>query len=187
MTEARPSAWLGVYPGEGVYLGVGETGRRFRKVEDINKTIRSLEEIIGASGNVRALAMPNVFIRISEGRICIQIYGETSASFDEDHAVDLLDQLKLLRLICQSPTGREALGFPVEPKGAEQIIKQFNDPGTLRVKCDQCGAEMEAASSSDVPITRDGKTVAHTYTVGFECPGCDNEIWIPMYKWRFKE
>ncbi len=111
MTEARPNAWLGVHPGEGVYLGVGETGRRFRRVEELNRTIRSLENIIGATGDVRAFAMPNVFIRISEGRICIQIYGETSASFDEDHAVDLLDQLKLLHLICQSPTGRQALGF----------------------------------------------------------------------------
>lgn len=69
---------------------------------------------------------------------------------------------------------------------AQEIIEEYDD-FDAPVRCDQCGRDMEAFNDCDSPVTRCGEVVAYVYTVGYECPGCDNEIWIPMYKWRFKE
>ena len=111
MSEARPSAWLGAQPGEGVYLGVGEIGRRFRKVEDLNRTIRCLESIIEAKRDDWDVIMPETMIKASEGRYHIIIYGVISEGFDEKHARSLLNQLQRLQQMARSPEGREALGF----------------------------------------------------------------------------
>ncbi len=116
MTRGLYDAWLVIYPGEGVYLRVGGTGRRFRTVEELDKTVRGLELITKSKETLTAFTMPHTFIQISgEGRVYITIYGETSNDFSRKNAIELLDELKHIQTIASTPAGKELLGFEVTP------------------------------------------------------------------------
>lgn len=113
MNAILSNTWLEVYPGEGAYLRVGATGRRIRTKEDLDKTVRGLEQVTESKEALTAFTMPHTFIRIIDGRVYISVYGVRSDSISRKEAVELLDQLKLMQEVASSPDGRELLGFEV--------------------------------------------------------------------------